>query len=116
MEQAIGALLNLAVSEELREEMGKRGTIKMMMGRLRQVSYWQATNLSDKTVISVAMVTTSVVFIFSSLEVALGGFVYSCVTHVTNTLPKAAEIIFPSGRVYFFHIRKLRGHAEHKQL
>jgi len=31
VEQAIGALLNLAVSEELREEMGKRGTIKMMM-------------------------------------------------------------------------------------
>lgn len=67
MEQAIGALLNLAVSEELREEMGKRGTIKMMMGKmggLRQVSYWQATNPSEKTVISVVMVTTSVLFIF----------------------------------------------------
>jgi len=34
VEQAIGALLNLAVSEELREEMGKRGTIKMMMGKM----------------------------------------------------------------------------------
>lgn len=84
MEQAIGALLNLAVSEELREEMGKRGTIKMMMGKmggLRQVSYWQATNPSEKTVISVVMVTTSVLFIFSSLEEAIGGFMYSCITH-----------------------------------
>ena len=33
VEQAIGGLLNMAVSEELREEMGKKGNIELMMSK-----------------------------------------------------------------------------------
>lgn len=55
MEQSIGALLNLAVSDELREEMGKRGTVKMMMGKtggLSKIGDWLSPKVREAIILT----------------------------------------------------------------